>query len=401
MLESLLLASFVARSPVVGPEPRFALLGTIREYAAEKLAASPDLEASGDAHAAHFLAFAEQAAPETHGPGQAAWLDALQRDHGNLRQALRWFSDHGDVERQLRLSAALGRFWFVHRHLGEALTWLGQGRERSAGRQDALRAEVLSWLGILAFATGDADLAATAHGEALPVRRALGDHHGEHIELLTLGAVAFMRDDLGTAEERWWELVRLTGQRGDDDVRARAYRNLGYTVRMRGDLTAARGHLERSLELHKANRDPHSAVIAGLNLSGVLHDLGDEAGANDLIVDVVRRAPALGDQAIVAEALEIVAAVTAATGRPVDAAWLFGAAETPRQRLSPPRRPVKTALYDRDVRRARDAAVALGQGPAFDRAWGDGATVTLDEAAAVAIGWARTLAGTGDEEDAT
>ena len=49
-------------------EPRFRLLETIREYAAEKLAEGEEREALLRRHAGHFLAFAHDLAPALTGP---------------------------------------------------------------------------------------------------------------------------------------------------------------------------------------------------------------------------------------------------------------------------------------------------------------------------------------------
>ena len=385
LLESLMLKSFIIRSALAGPEPRFAFLGTFREYARERLETSPDLEAATEAHVAHFLAFAEQAAPQTHGPDQATWLDALERDHDNLRHALHGLADRGDVDRQFRLTAALGRFWWVHCHFGEALNWLQQARERAAGVEDKVRIEVLSWLGIMAWAAGDVDLAEAAHAEALPAHRALVDHHGELMDMLTLGGVAFRRGDLDTAVGLWRELLPLAQDRGYIDLQARAHNNLAVVARLRGDLDTARASLEHAIALHRTI-DPQSTAVSKGNLAGVLLDLGNLAGARELASETLRLARQFGDSRTALEAIETLAAITSAQGGPAGAAWLFAAAEAWRERLAIPRTKVEAPLYDRDVRRAREAAAEAGLTVAFDQAWREGGMVTLDDGVAVALG---------------
>ena len=92
-----------------GSEPRLALLETIREYAGECLVASGEEEDTRHAHAACFLALAERAEPELTGPTQTAWLDRLEVEHDNLREALGWSVQH-DPRTALRLVGALWRF---------------------------------------------------------------------------------------------------------------------------------------------------------------------------------------------------------------------------------------------------------------------------------------------------
>jgi predicted ATPase/class 3 adenylate cyclase len=58
-------------------EPRFFMLETIREFAAERLAASADAEEIARRHAAFFLDLAERAEPELTGPDQIRWLNML------------------------------------------------------------------------------------------------------------------------------------------------------------------------------------------------------------------------------------------------------------------------------------------------------------------------------------
>ncbi len=95
------------------------MLETIREFAADALAASPDAEKLGRRHAEHYLGLALEAEPELNGPAQALWLDRLGEEHGNLRAALDW-SLTADPEVGLRIAVSLGMYWLIRSYLPEA-----------------------------------------------------------------------------------------------------------------------------------------------------------------------------------------------------------------------------------------------------------------------------------------
>jgi predicted ATPase len=100
-------------------EPRFGMLETLREYAAERLMESGEPETFRQRHAAYFLALAEETGPQVYGRDSNAWLDRLERDHDNFRAALRWADERGDADTGLRLGAALYRFWWLRAHAHE------------------------------------------------------------------------------------------------------------------------------------------------------------------------------------------------------------------------------------------------------------------------------------------
>jgi predicted ATPase/DNA-binding SARP family transcriptional activator len=109
-------------------EPRFTMLETIREYAAERLELSEEASTLRWRHAEHFLGLAEKAAPELIGVGShAEWLDRLERDHDNFRSAVDWLEASGDSGGALRLTAALWRFWDLKGHLIEGRRRLERG----------------------------------------------------------------------------------------------------------------------------------------------------------------------------------------------------------------------------------------------------------------------------------
>ena len=103
-----------------GPEPRFAMLVTIRDYALERLEASAEAETLARRHAEAYLALVEAAAPHLTARDSRAWLDALAIDHDNLRAALDWAEAHDEAELALAICAAAWRFWQIRGHIVEA-----------------------------------------------------------------------------------------------------------------------------------------------------------------------------------------------------------------------------------------------------------------------------------------
>jgi predicted ATPase len=89
-LTSLVEQSLLRKQDEPDGEPRFLMLATVRDYALEQLAAAGEEATVRDAHAAHFLALAEEAAAALQGPSGQAWLDLLEREHDNLRAAVGW-----------------------------------------------------------------------------------------------------------------------------------------------------------------------------------------------------------------------------------------------------------------------------------------------------------------------
>ncbi|HEY3079985.1 MAG TPA: LuxR C-terminal-related transcriptional regulator [Chloroflexota bacterium] len=149
--------------------PRFGMLETIRQFALERMDEADELAEVRRRHAQHYLALAERAAPEGRGPPRSAWFDRLEREHDNLRAALRWAAEQGDAETELRLGAALWRFWDARGHVREGIDWLEDALARPLHGSDGPRAAALEGAGTLARA-----LAATPDRAAWPTGPASG-----------------------------------------------------------------------------------------------------------------------------------------------------------------------------------------------------------------------------------
>ncbi|WP_083873698.1 BTAD domain-containing putative transcriptional regulator [Frankia sp. QA3] len=96
--------------------PRYRQLETIREYGLQRLAAAGEREPLRAAHAAHFLHLAETAEPELRGLDQLRWLRRLTVEQDNLHAALRGAIAVGDAMTAVRMSSALGWYWWLRGH---------------------------------------------------------------------------------------------------------------------------------------------------------------------------------------------------------------------------------------------------------------------------------------------
>ncbi|MFG3338286.1 BTAD domain-containing putative transcriptional regulator [Glycomyces sp. NPDC048151] len=100
-------------------EPRYRMLNTIREYAAQRLAEDGDPVAARRDHLAYVTELAETADPHLRGPEQLVWLKALETEYDNIIAALRGAINDGWAPEAMRLVAAISWFWFLSGHRAE------------------------------------------------------------------------------------------------------------------------------------------------------------------------------------------------------------------------------------------------------------------------------------------
>jgi non-specific serine/threonine protein kinase len=368
------------------PEVRFGMLETVRAYALERLEASGEGEAARRRHAAYYLALARPAAPEIRGPRHARWLDRLEAEHDNLRQALRWALEGGSHEAALRLAAAAWPFWWRRGHLGEGLGWLEAALARGDGAPAALRAPALSGAGMLAWARGDQELAQARHEAALALYRANADEAGVASALRDLALVARHRGDVAQAAALAGEGLALARRWGDAWVVATILPVLAVLEHDRGTPAEAAPYLEESLALFRAAGDSWGTALTLADLALVARARGDPAGAAALLGESLALRRDLADRPGIAGCLERLALVAADLGDAPRAARLFGAAEALREAVGAPLAaptvaPGTPADHDRALAALR---AALGE-PVLARLWAEGRAAPLEQAVADAL----------------
>jgi predicted ATPase/class 3 adenylate cyclase len=209
-LASLADKSLIQPAPDDESEPRFTMLQVIREFAAEKLAARPDVGEVRHRHATRMLALAEEAEPQLIRSAVRQWQERLRREEENLRTALRWTVEQQEAEIGMAAAGALWRFWHYWAEVQEGRSWLEALLHLpAAAAQTRARAKALSGLAGLVYWQGDSDRAAALYEEALSIYRSLDDAALIAETLHASAWTAVSRNDFGTARGYAEEALEL------------------------------------------------------------------------------------------------------------------------------------------------------------------------------------------------
>jgi predicted ATPase len=364
----------------VGDETRFEMLGTIRAHALEQLATSGELDTMRQRHANYYLALAEEAGTGLVRTQQAQWLARLEEDLGNLRAALGWAQERGDVELQLRIAGGLGRFWQRHGHLREGRRWLEPAVDPACAAAAPVRSRALSSLGLVLYVQGDYAQLAAVIRLGLPLNIALGDKGGTAFALLGASMLERDRGQHAEARELQAQSLALYRELGDTWGTAIALQEIGEVAEQQGDAAGARASLEESLALWRQQGDEWGVAIALAHLGLVALQQGDRRRAAALLAESLALGRALGDMFHVAYCLEVSADLAEVQGQARRAARLAGAAAGLRDTLGAPLPPALRATHQRYLAAIRQE---LGE-PLVATLHAEGRALPLDRALAEA-----------------
>jgi len=289
LLGRLVEQSLVTASLAADGSRRYGMLEPVRQYALEKLEESGETARTRARHAERFVTLAETAKPVFLGTEYPLWSGRLEREHDNLREALRWAREAGDVCVGLRIVGALSWFWWTHGYLHEGRRWaealLSQPLDVERPGCGPARAGALCAAGELAFGQGDLPQAAGLFEESLALYRGLGDDIGVAAVLAELGQVARAQGDHERALELSEEGLALGRRLGDSRVAAIALGTLGRVERHRGNAKEAVIRHEKSLALFREIGHGWGCAFALANLAVAALGRGE-----------IERAVALGEE---------------------------------------------------------------------------------------------------------
>lgn len=418
LIGSLVDQSLLQRQDGTDEEPRYLMLETVREFGLERLTAAGEVEHVRRAHALHFLERVETTLHERFTHGVPDWLglmtggarDLPNRPRGitesddadapgrpragrwdaeqdNLRVALSWADERGEVDVLLRLvrTEVMGSFWRARGRLGEARAWteravtLGQGTDHPLWWEAVLHA---AWF---ARVQDDRGRARELCDLGLPLVRAQGNRLAAGRFLDTLGFVAMDEGKPGAAREQWRAALAIFEREENPNWIVDAKDKLGWAALTLGDLDEAESHLNDALDRSRALglREATAEILGHLGDVAALR--GDFTRAARLYQEPLTQE---WDTWNICFRLEGLAKIAVSGGEATPAARLFGVAEAYREALG-------AAVAPGGYRDAYEASIAAAEatlGPErFAAAWAEGRALSVAGVRAEAAELARAL----------
>ena len=363
------------------PEPRFTMLETIREFAAERFEELDNGSTIRDAHAAYYTEIAETANARLLTTEQTYWFEKLETELPNMRAALSWLVNAGRFERALRLVTALYLFWTWPPNLREGRAWFEE-MLRMPGAPDLseIDPEALFGAGDLNHWLEDLERAAELHAAALANWRRRGDNAGIARGLRSLASLEIDLGHYEPAETLLTESLPLL------EATASPF-DVGFAINLLGVLASGLGDHRRAVEhfkdaLDRFRRIPGEGYIDTTSclLGWELILLGDYEEATVVLAEGIRRARHSEDERTLARGVMGVAALIANTSQAALAVQLFAAAAAARDALGLPLRPAQVASHDRILANLRTKLGAR----AFASRWAEGESLGIGDAVSLA-----------------
>src|SRR5262249_32045402 len=101
--------------------PRYRMIGTIKDYAAQRLAEAAAPDRARHAHLGYFTELTETAEPHLRRAEQLEWLATLEAEHDNIGAAMRGALAAGEAQPAMRLASAAGWYWWLGGHRAEGI----------------------------------------------------------------------------------------------------------------------------------------------------------------------------------------------------------------------------------------------------------------------------------------
>jgi predicted ATPase/DNA-binding CsgD family transcriptional regulator len=412
--------SLVVAEPNDDRAMRYRLLEPLRQSAAEWLQVRGDADVTGRRHAAYYTQLGEHLGSQ--------WLDRdptrharLLREHDNVRAALRWLIDRGQVEPAQQLAGAVGSLWQESGRAEEGREWLFEILALPTPVRSAARARALIYASVLAGEQGDYAAARPLVSESLGLARELGDGPTLAYVLHRAAQLAWLQREFGIAREladegvqvsravgirnlegiNLWQVAQATHDLGEPGAAPLAEEALAIFAEVRnpafvanalttlaqvhlagGRLASARRLLERAVAEHPVRFQGVAQLWTRVHLGRVACEQGDLERAHVALLEAFAIGrDALGGRVRLVMPLEGLAQVATAAGQPLRALRLAGAATALREAHSNRPTPTELVRLERWLTRAR---AAVGRSDA-DAAWESGRQLTPAQAAAEAL----------------
>jgi predicted ATPase/DNA-binding CsgD family transcriptional regulator/DNA-binding XRE family transcriptional regulator len=278
---------------------RFAMLETLRSFAAARLDETGEAPRLRHAHAGHLARLAVDSEEGMAGPDVARWTTRLEAAQADLDVALAWADENADTDLGLAMSAALWRWWLVSGRLAAGRAWLATFLARAGQRRDELAGRALCSAAVLAAENGDYAAAIRQGQQALAVFEPLGQRERMAHAATVVGSAHRYLGDRAAARRSFQAAMDLRASVGDRRGVSVALNNMALLEVDDGDTGRARELFEQALVIKRQLGEQRSLAIGLANLADLLIRTGAWEPARRALAEAAELAEGIGNPQLI------------------------------------------------------------------------------------------------------
>ena len=405
-------------------EARYSMLESIHEYARERLDGTGQAQAVRNRHAEYFIALAEHGHRMLTGEETLISDEPVERARDelpNLRAALGWAFDTGELPLALRLVASAWWAWTMSGRQTEGRALFARVLDATTHLETTDRAKAMHGLAVVEDQQGNLPRARDLFAEAVDLFRRHDDLMWVYRALIRAAGLAGEMQDLERARRLSEEVSKIADERGNDYYRGEARMTRAVIEDMAGDHERAMALAEEGLALLKqfgvprrrldlqlpniawfalqqrdltrakaaledyfggpSRKDPMRTAEAHANRGLVAAYEDDRENAASHFGEALALGRDSGARAIIEEAVHGLAAVAAMDGDAERAVRLWAAGEGIREAIAVPLSEPLQFIAERYIRSAETQLTD----EARMRAEAQGSSMTTDEAIKYAL----------------
>ncbi len=285
-------------------EDRFTMLETIREYAAELLSISGEENYIKDCYSNYYLSLVTEAEFSMNGQERQRWLSELEFSHSNIINTLKHLQMTNSLQKELKLTGAMGYFWEVRGFWNEGVSILEPLVQRcgdSIESKDYIK--VFEWFGRLIHLQGNPEKSISIFRRSLSLAREIGDLMGEAAIQYKLSLAVSMLGNLEEEEKLANRSLNIYYQIDYKPGIAEVLQHLSLLYYQKGDYVKAEEYSSESLKICKELKDKWGIARALWRLGFVARGKGIFDEAMEMINEYLMYCEELDDKEGIANAL--------------------------------------------------------------------------------------------------
>ncbi len=291
LLLGLVHRSFLSR----GTDGRFAMHELLRQFAAERLAQTPDLQAATAAnHADYYSHFVHLQTAHLASAEQETALTQLETEQENIHLAWQWAIQQRAAGHLAQILPGITLFFLWRHRYQEGVQWMAEARDQVV--------EDRKFLAALTAVQARFSARQQLHDEAQRLAQtAAALTSADPFAHLQLGHTWLGHSVSDNSQHHFQQALDGYRETANSWGEAQALAGLAETANMQGRYDVARAHFEASLRLFEQSGDRRGQAWVLERLSYVLRDQGRLGEAEQVATAAVALYRAIGDQEKIAD----------------------------------------------------------------------------------------------------